>query len=47
MRKSEDLPQPLGPTTKTWSPGFIENERARTRTLPPGVMIGLQLSACE
>jgi hypothetical protein len=42
MRKSEDFPHPFGPTTKTWSPRFMENERALTSTLPPGVMIGLK-----
>jgi hypothetical protein len=41
MRNRDDFPQPFGPTTRTWSPRFMENERALTSTLPPGVMIGL------
>ena len=44
MRNKEDFPHPLGPTTRTWSPRFMEKESALTRTLPPGVIIGLRLS---
>src|SRR6478609_8562998 len=41
MRKRDDFPQPLGPTTRRWSPCLRENERALTRTSPLGEMMGL------
>ncbi len=47
MRKREDLPQPLGPMTRTWWPRFMEKERALTRTLPPGVIMGLGMLECD
>lgn len=42
MRKREDLPQPLGPTTNRWSPGVSLKVRAGTRTSPLGEMMGLK-----
>ena len=42
IRKSDDLPQPLGPKTSRWSPGFSENDSALMRTSPLGEMIGLR-----
>ena len=50
MRKSEDLPQPLGPTMRRWSPYLREKDRALTRTSPLGEIIGLQgqhVSGCR
>lgn len=38
---SEDFPQPFGPTTKRWSPGFSENDNAFTKTSPFGDIMGL------
>lgn len=48
IRNKEDLPHPFGPTTRTWSPRFMEKDSFRTRILPPGVIMGLRIfSGCN